>query len=161
MKRNLLGFLVLGTFITGAVLLQTKYNVQEKARELRQVAAQIHRDREAMRVLEAEWAYKTSPSKLQEQSMEYLALMPVMPRQVITDLAVVPTRRDPSLPVDGSVGVLLSVKDDKKDTKKAGQQLAEDRRKAQMVPVLYSTRQKRVTPINTNYQQTTDKGESQ
>jgi hypothetical protein len=107
MKRFMMTILTLATLISGAALMQTKYTVQEKARELEALADQIHADRKAIRVLRAEWAYRTSPSKLQDQSMEYLALMPVLPSQVLHDVEDIPFRRNPLEPVAGAVGILL------------------------------------------------------
>lgn len=107
MKRLMMFVLTIATLISGAALMHTKYTVQEKARELETLADKIHADRKAIRVLRAEWAFRTSPSKLQDQSMEYLALMPVLPGQVLSGIDEIPFRRNPLEPVAGTVGVLL------------------------------------------------------
>ncbi len=107
MKRVMMFILIIATLVSGAALMHTKYTVQEKARELKLLASQIHKDRKAIRVLRAEWAYKTTPYKLQNQSLEYLALMPVLPSQVLAGVDEIPFRRNPLEPVAGSVGVLL------------------------------------------------------
>jgi len=146
MKRNMKTFLVLGTILMGALLLQTKFTVQEKANELRSLAAQIHRDREALHVLDAEWAYKTSPAKLQEQSLNYLALMPVLPNQILGDLRDVPIRKNIDDPVNGSIGVLLPVQDRKTPSTTKIPQSAK-------IPVVYSTRFKKIMPTATAYHQ--------
>jgi len=151
MKRSFLSLFVIGTMIMGAVLLQTKFTVQEKARELRALAAQIHKDREAIRVLEAEWAYRTTPNKLQEQSLEYLAMAPVSPRQVVMSVRDVPRRANPDEPVEGSVGVLLPHLGELDATKAATQRAAKNRTSA-LVPVLYSTRLKKIVPLQTRYE---------
>ena len=107
MKRIMMVVLIVATLISGSALMYTKYTVQEKARELEALASRIHADRKAIRVLRAEWAYRTTPGKLQDQSMEYLALMPVLPTQVLAGAEDIPFRRDPLQPVAGTVGVLL------------------------------------------------------
>lgn len=125
MKRLMMLILTLATLVSGSLLLHTKYTVQEKARELEDLADQIHADRKAIRVLRAEWAYRTTPSKLQDQSLEYLALMPVLPTQVINSAAEIPFRRNPLDPVAGSVGVLLpnlKAKNVSKDVSGSGQE---------------------------------------
>lgn len=117
MKRLMMLVLTLATLISGSALLHTKYTVQEKARELEALADKIHSDRKAIRVLRAEWAYRTTPSKLQDQSMEYLALMPVLPSQVLNGVEDIPFRRNPLEPVAGTVGVLLPNLKNKKTVK--------------------------------------------
>lgn len=107
MKRLMMIFLMMATVLSGAVLMRAKYTAQEKARELKVLAHKIHKDREAIRVLRAEWAYKTTPNKLQNQSMDYLALMPIAPSQILSGIDDIPFRRNPVEPVAGTVGVLL------------------------------------------------------
>lgn len=116
MRRVMMLVLTLATLISGSALLHTKYTVQEKARELEALAEKIHMDRKAIRVLKAEWAYRTTPSKLQGESMEYLALMPVLPRQVLGGVEDIPFRRNPLEPVAGAAGILLSGIKSKKNT---------------------------------------------
>ena len=116
MRRVMMLVLTLATLISGSALLHTKYTVQEKARELKTLAEKIHIDRKAIRVLKAEWAYRTTPSTLQSESMEYLALMPVLPRQVLNGVEDIPFRRNPLEPVAGTAGILLSGMKTKKNT---------------------------------------------
>ncbi|WP_308909338.1 cell division protein FtsL [Pseudokordiimonas caeni] len=77
---------------SGAAVLQLKLTVQAKQDELNVLARQIHDDRDALRVLEAEWAYLTSPASLQERSVRFLALMPPSADQIITDPRIIPFR---------------------------------------------------------------------
>jgi len=76
----------------GAAVLQLKMAVQEKTEELRSIARQIHDDQDAIRVLEAEWAYLTTPRSLQDRSIQFLALMPPRAKQVLHDPVVIPFR---------------------------------------------------------------------
>lgn len=76
----------------GAAVLQLKLAVQEKADEVKALANQIHEDREAIRVLEAEWAYLTTPRALQEKSIRFLALMPPAAEQILSEPDRIPFR---------------------------------------------------------------------
>ncbi|GHF23097.1 hypothetical protein GCM10017044_16890 [Kordiimonas sediminis] len=103
------GLVILASFIAvaaGVAVLLLKLAVHEKEQELKALHVQIKRDQEAIRVLEAEWAYKTSPSKLQDKSLRFLALMPPKPDQIILTPAVVPLRPTGE-EVDSNVDVLL------------------------------------------------------
>lgn len=108
---------------SGAALMQLKHAVQEQAEEVEVIANQIHADQESLRILEAEWAYLTSPRTLQELSIEFLALMPPSPKQVVGSVADIPMRRSEGV-VSGDTSVLLpsanrkSAPDVKKSVKK-------------------------------------------
>lgn len=86
--------------------MQLKHAVQEQAEEVEAIAKQIHADQESLRILEAEWAYLTSPRALQELSIEFLALMPPSPKQVVGSVADIPMRRSDDV-VTGDTSVLL------------------------------------------------------
>ena len=68
----------------GVGLFQVKYAVQSKERELRTVNRQIIADREAMRVLEAEWSYLNDPVRLADLTRRHTDLAPVMASQIAT-----------------------------------------------------------------------------
>jgi hypothetical protein len=111
---------------SGAAVLQLKVSVQEKTEEIRGLAQQIHDDKKAIRVLEAEWAYLSTPSALQDRSIEFLALMPPKARQVIHDPVVVPFRpRGVDVEEEKGRGVILPVaeKTEKKPPKREGDSL--------------------------------------
>ncbi len=91
---------------SGAAVLQLKLAVQNKAADVEALAEQIHRDREAIRVLEAEWAYLTTPRALQDRSIRFLALMPPTAEQVITDPTDIPFRPE-GIEAESDPGVLL------------------------------------------------------
>ena len=87
----------------GAGVLQLKNTVQERTDEVRAIARQIHQDEEAIRVLEAEWAYLTAPSLLQDRSIQFLALMPPRAKQILHDPVAIPFRPK-GVDVDQSAG---------------------------------------------------------
>nr|WP_298686801.1 hypothetical protein [uncultured Dongia sp.] len=87
----------------GVGLFQVKYAVQSKERELRTVNRQITADREAMRVLEAEWSYLNDPVRLADLTRRHTDLAPVMAGQIATFEGLVPRPADvdetaPALP---------------------------------------------------------------
>lgn len=93
MRKAFTAIAALCALMAGAALMQLKLAVQEQAERVAELADQIHDDQETLRILEAEWAYLTSPQFLQEQSIEFLALMPPHPRQVLGDFEEIPMRR--------------------------------------------------------------------
>ncbi|NVJ99424.1 MAG: hypothetical protein HWE25_14825 [Alphaproteobacteria bacterium] len=110
---------------SGAAVLQLKLAVQEKAEQVEGLAAQIHDDREAIRVLEAEWAFLTTPRALQEKSIKFLALMPPTADQVLEDPTPIPFRPR-GIEAESDPGVLLPMREEKKSKKKT-----DDRAKGQ------------------------------
>lgn len=94
---------------SGAAVLQLKLAVQEKAEAVEALAQKIHQDREAIRVLEAEWAFLTTPRSLQEKSIRFLALMPPNAEQVVTDITRIPFRPK-GVEAGEDPGVLLPTK---------------------------------------------------
>jgi hypothetical protein len=102
--------------IAGAAVLQLKLAVQEKADEVKAIAARIHEDREAIRVLEAEWAYVTNPRSLQDKSVRFLALMPPKAEQILEDPTVIPFRPR-GVEAGEDPGVLLPARGENKDDK--------------------------------------------
>lgn len=104
MRKTFAAIAAFCALMTGAALMQLKLAVQEQADKVAALADQIHQDQEGLRILEAEWAYLTSPQALQEQSLEFLALMPPTPRQVIETTRDIPLRRsDEVVSEDSSV----------------------------------------------------------
>ena len=82
--------------LSGAALMQLKLAVQNQAERVSELADQIHRDEESLRILKAEFAHLTTPQSLQQQSIENLAIMPPRPDQVIGNIGEIPFRRDSS-----------------------------------------------------------------
>lgn len=106
MRRVFTTIAAICALLSGAALMQLKLAVQDQAEKVVELADQIHKDQESIRILEAEWAYLTSPQALQEQSIEFLALMPPSPKQVLESVADIPMRRAKE-PVSGDDTVLL------------------------------------------------------
>jgi len=70
--------------VTGVGIITVKYQVQALEDVLHAKERQIDRDRSAIRVLEAEWAYLNDPSRLRRLSEEHLALAQPSPKDVTT-----------------------------------------------------------------------------
>jgi hypothetical protein len=68
--------------LVGVSLFVLKYKVQALEDELHAKQERIERDRTAIRVLEAEWAYLNDPERLARLSAEHLGLVPPAPTQV-------------------------------------------------------------------------------
>ena len=92
MRQYVGAFAIAAVLVSGAAVIQVKLNVQEQREELRSLARQIEADERAMRTLKAEWVYLTTPARLQRQSIDFLALMPTSPEQVIAGIDAIPYR---------------------------------------------------------------------
>lgn len=87
-------FLVfIAAVISGAVLMRTSHDVQRAEREVRRLQHSIVQEREAIRVLQAEWAYLNRPERLELLASQYLDLVPPAPA---TLLSVMPEAEEAS-----------------------------------------------------------------
>lgn len=89
-------------------LYQLKHTVEQRRDGIEALAERIAEDGEAIRVLEAEWAYLASPQVIQDRALRYLRLKPIAPHQMASSLAVLPFRTgDKMLTGAGSDGRVL------------------------------------------------------
>ncbi|WP_262690993.1 cell division protein FtsL [Kordiimonas aestuarii] len=110
MRRLFTILAAITAILAGAAVLQLKLAVQERADEVKALANKIHADREAIRVLEAEWAYLTTPRSLQDKSIRFLALMPPTAEQILEEPTTIPFRPR-GVEAEEDPGVLLPAKD--------------------------------------------------
>ncbi|HUK60862.1 MAG TPA: hypothetical protein VLV50_16660 [Stellaceae bacterium] len=75
----------------GYAMFQMKYEVMQQEDRLARLNHDIASDREAVRVLNAEWNYLSQPARLDELAKRYLTLVPIGPKQLI-DIAAIPLR---------------------------------------------------------------------
>ena len=68
--------------VAGAALFQVSFQVSALEDELRQANRNIERDRQAMRVLRAEWSYLNQPAQLEDLAKRYLRLQPIETAQL-------------------------------------------------------------------------------
>lgn len=69
-----------------------KHRVEERRAAVEALERGIGEDVEALRVLEAEWAYLSDPRRVQDHALRYLRLAPPRPEQVVGSLAALPYR---------------------------------------------------------------------
>jgi hypothetical protein len=68
--------------ICSFALYQTELGVRRQEKQLAEIDRQIDEHRRALRVLRAEWAYLSQPTRLQDLTFQHLDLMPVSGAQV-------------------------------------------------------------------------------
>ncbi|MGH1403675.1 MAG: cell division protein FtsL [Alphaproteobacteria bacterium] len=89
--------LVLGS---GYALMRVSYDVQELERDIVRYEHDISREEEAIRVLNAEWAYLNNPMRLEELAHGYMELVSPEASQLRSDArALSPENAHPSLPI--------------------------------------------------------------
>ena len=75
----------------GYAMFQMKYEVMQQEDRLQRLNHEIADDREAVRVLTAEWSFLTQPARLDELSRRYLNLVPIGTQQ-LGSIAAIPLR---------------------------------------------------------------------
>jgi hypothetical protein len=68
--------------VVGYAMFQMKYEVMQQEDRLARLDREIASDREAVRVLNAEWNYLSQPARLDELAKRYLDLVPIGPKQL-------------------------------------------------------------------------------
>ncbi|MBL4790710.1 MAG: hypothetical protein JKY60_17240 [Kordiimonadaceae bacterium] len=107
MRKMVTGLAVITAMSAGAAVTQLKMAVQDKTDNVKQIVRQIQEDEQAIRLLEAELAYQTSPNRLQEQSNRFLALMAPKASQVLPDPSTIP-KRPAGADVDSTVDLSVA-----------------------------------------------------
>jgi len=72
------------------VLFYTSHQAQELEAELEAGNRAVIAEREAIRILHAEWAYLNEPGRLRELARLHTPLGPAMPVQIVTDIDDIP-----------------------------------------------------------------------
>jgi hypothetical protein len=80
MRKSALIWIMLAV-ISGAALFHTSQKVTDGRTKLEALAARTAKESEALRVLEAEWAYLNQPGKLEKLVKQYLDLAPLKGKQ--------------------------------------------------------------------------------
>ena len=85
MKYRATGLLVMGVLTLGAVgLYLVKYWVQDVKLKVTESAVALKKERDALHLLGAEWAYLNRPERLKQLSERYLELQPVTSAQFVS-----------------------------------------------------------------------------
>ncbi len=90
--------LVIAALGTGALLYQVAYSVEAMQSELDGLGQRIRTDREAIRVLQAEWSYLNQPQRLSELSERHLGMKPADASRIV-DPRSLPLRAAPAGPM--------------------------------------------------------------
>ena len=112
MKRTTM-MIWLAVAAVGALgLFHVKQQVKTIERELARVESRILEHQEAIHVLDAEWAYRTRPTRIERLAREYLQLGP-LPSDSIIGISQLPWRgddapADPALPPAAAKAFLAS-----------------------------------------------------
>ena len=85
---------------SGAMLLDVSQKVQEAEREMRRADRAIERERENIRVLQAEWAYLNDPARLEMISMSGLGMEAPSPESIISELEAIEEMNHPNVSGD-------------------------------------------------------------
>ncbi len=68
--------------IASVALYRTSDRVQELNHQLHELNASIDNEQQSIHVLKAEWAYLSSPARIENSAKKYLALRPTAPKQI-------------------------------------------------------------------------------
>ena len=98
-KRTL--FSLTAAAVGGGMLFVVAHEAQQRERELDRISQSIREAREAVVVLEAEWAYLNQLDRLQQLSARHLGLTPMMPSDVVR-IRDLPMRIPAERPPDGN-----------------------------------------------------------
>lgn len=80
MNRMAVLWLVLAV-VAGALLFKTSQQVTDGRQHLANITADIRREEDSLRVLQAEWSYLNQPDRLEKLSAQYLKLTPMKGKQ--------------------------------------------------------------------------------
>lgn len=84
-------FLLIVIFTLGGFVYSTANHYQATEKELSKIERAMDREHENIRVLRAEWAYLTSPQRMEKLARDYLALQAMNGTQLVA-LSSVPMR---------------------------------------------------------------------
>lgn len=73
---------VTAAIVSGTALFRVSQQVQTAENEKSRLAAAVSSEREAIRVLNAEWDYLNRPDRLEDLAVEHLGMQPPQPRQM-------------------------------------------------------------------------------
>ena len=71
------------TFAGSVALYALKYDTGKEAAANASLRAEIAREREAIRILDAEWSLLNQPDRLQKLAKRHLKLVPLLPKQIV------------------------------------------------------------------------------
>ncbi len=91
MLRRLMSLLLTGLVIAAGISLYLlAHRVDERREEIARLEARIAREETAIRILEADWAYLTSPERIRADAERFLALRPPRAGQHLARIDALP-----------------------------------------------------------------------
>lgn len=83
---------IAAVILIGYAMFQVKYEVLQQEQQLARLDHAILKDRESIRVLNAEWSYLSQPTRLDQLAKRYLTLAPIGTAQLLSNLDTLPMR---------------------------------------------------------------------
>ncbi|MEO3428658.1 hypothetical protein AAFN88_07350 [Pelagibius sp. CAU 1746] len=83
MKRLVIFCWLVAGSVTALILFQIKQEVRSLEQEIAQTQRQVVSDQEAVHVLEAEWSYLNSPSRIAALAERHLGMAPIPAERII------------------------------------------------------------------------------
>ena len=105
----------------GSMLFYVSQSVQRAENQLRKLNHQVNLELEAIRVLEAEWDYLNSPTRLEQLAQDHLQVDDIDMQAVLTDVTAIPKHEVPVVPSSKPVFVSSEVSAAKAPASKAPQ----------------------------------------
>ncbi len=106
MNRMAVLWLVLAV-VAGALLFKTSQQVTDGRQHLANITADIRREEDSLRVLQAEWSYLNQPDRLEKLSAQYLKLSPMKGKQ-FAEADSLPLRPVPETPAPAETPELVA-----------------------------------------------------
>ncbi len=88
--------------VVGYAMFQVKYEVMQQEDRLARLDREISSDREAVRVLNAEWSFLTQPARLDALARRYLDLVPIGTKQ-LGSIDAIPLRAPEAAPASAAL----------------------------------------------------------
>ncbi len=102
------------TVAAGTALYVVKHQVHDLEDRLAVLDIQVQKDRDAIHVLHAEWAYVTQPARLAELVRNHLELVTPQPDQIVTSIErlpfALPTDEAPAGTLGGAMGPMTTAR---------------------------------------------------
>ena len=83
--------------VSGATLMTISHRVQIEERSIAHIKNEIAREKETIRILDAEWAFLNNPARLEQYATQYLNLVPPTPDRMVSHFSALPDEQGNSL----------------------------------------------------------------